>query len=75
MILCLHYHPLKNKSENVFYVKPLRPEKQLQYKFASREHLKLTGIIVEIVVVIIGRIIVWKQAMSSGRILPFIKEF
>lgn len=51
------------------------PEKQLQCKRASRERLKLTGVIGEIVVVVVGRIIVWKQTLNLGHILLFIKEF
>lgn len=58
--------PWKWSQNFFFYIKYLRPHKQLQCNVASKQHSELTGIIVEIIVVVIGGIIVWKQAMSSG---------
>lgn len=50
----------KSKSENVFDMKLFRAEKQLQCRASSDERLKLTGIVGEIVVVVIRCIVVWE---------------
>lgn len=64
MILCLRYHPLKMSQKML-----LRPKGNLSVKLQLWQHVKLTGIVVEIIVVVISRIIVWKQAMALVLIL------
>lgn len=46
-------------------MKHLRYKKQLQYRIASKEQLKLTSIIAEIIVIVIGCIIVWEMEESN----------
>lgn len=51
----------------------------LQSRFASNKHLKLTGIVAEIIVIVVGCIVVWELEASSeirslGHMLLFTKK-
>lgn len=50
-------------------MKLLRYKKQLQYRIASKEQLKLTSIIAEIIVIVIGCIIVWEMEESNKNLI------
>lgn len=69
----------ENRSENVGDVKFFNSDKQLEYGSASDKHLTLTGIVVEVVAVVISGFVIWEMEArvkkGSGYILLLNEEF